>query len=45
MAKRKASVVKMYGQVTVDGALVAEAEVMCKLAERPDKQPGDTPGA
>ena len=40
VAKRKASVVKMYGQATVDGVVVAEAEVMCKLAERPDKQPG-----
>ena len=45
MVKRKASVVKMCGQATVDGAVVAEAEVMCKLAERPDKQPGETPGA
>ena len=40
VAKRKASVVKMYGQATVDGVVVAEAEVMCKLAERPDRQPG-----
>lgn len=40
VAKRKASVVKMYGQATVDGVVVAEAEVMCKLADRPDKQPG-----
>jgi beta-hydroxyacyl-ACP dehydratase FabZ len=45
MAKRKASVVKMYGQVTVDGAVVAEAEVMCKLAGRPDKHSGEMPGA
>lgn len=36
VAKRKASVAKMYGQATVDGNVVAEAEVMCKLAERPD---------
>ena len=28
-----------------DMAVVAEAEVMCKLAERPDKQPAETPGA
>jgi len=45
MVKKKASVVKMCGQATVDGAVVAEAEVMCKLAERPDKQPAATPGA
>jgi len=40
MVKKKASVVKMCGQATVDGAVAAEAEVMCKLAERPDKQAG-----
>jgi len=45
MVKKKASVVKMRGAATVDGAVVAEAEVMCKLAERPDKQPAETPGA
>lgn len=45
VAKRKASVVKMYGQATVDGVVVAEAAVMCKLADRPDKQPGEMPGA
>ena len=39
MAKRKATVVKMYGEATVNGVVVAEAEVMCKLAERPDKAP------
>lgn len=32
--KLKASVVKMHGTASVDGAIVAEAEVMCKLAER-----------
>ena len=31
--KRKATVAKMYGTATVDGVVVAEAEVMCKLAE------------
>src|SRR5919197_1308643 len=36
VAKRKASVAKMAGQATVDGVVVAEAEVMCKLA---DKEP------
>src|SRR5215469_18896364 len=34
MLKRKASVAKMSGKATVDGVLVAEAEVMCKLADR-----------
>jgi 3-hydroxyacyl-[acyl-carrier-protein] dehydratase len=32
--KRKATVAKMAGRATVDGQLVAEAEVMCKLADR-----------
>lgn len=32
--KKKASVAKMAGQATVDGQVVAEAEVMCKLADR-----------
>ena len=35
MMKRKASVAKMSGRVTVDGLLVAEAEVMCKLLDKP----------
>ena len=34
VSKRKASVAKMFGQATVDGVVVAEAEVMCKLADR-----------
>lgn len=38
MLKRKASVAKMSGKATVDGALVAEAEVMCKLAERDEME-------
>jgi 3-hydroxyacyl-[acyl-carrier-protein] dehydratase len=33
--RRKASVAKMRGEATVDGVLVAEAIVMCKLADRP----------
>lgn len=33
--KRKASVCKMSGAVTVEGVLVAEAIVMCKLADKP----------
>ncbi len=40
VGKRKASVAKMYGQATVDGAVVAEVEVLCKLA---DKEPAAQP--
>jgi 3-hydroxyacyl-[acyl-carrier-protein] dehydratase len=36
MLKRKASVAKMSGKATVEGVLVAEAEVMCKLADKPE---------
>jgi 3-hydroxyacyl-[acyl-carrier-protein] dehydratase len=36
--KRKASVAKMAGRATVDGQVVAEAEVMCKLADK-DESP------
>ena len=32
--KRKASVAKMQGQATVNGVVVAEVEVLCKLADR-----------
>jgi len=38
--RRKASVAKMAGIATVDGAVVAEVEVMCKLADKAEKQPG-----
>ena len=34
VTKRKASVAKMHGQATVDGLVMAEAELMCKLADR-----------
>jgi beta-hydroxyacyl-ACP dehydratase FabZ len=34
VTKRKASIAKMYGQATVNGLVVAEAELMCKLADR-----------
>jgi beta-hydroxyacyl-ACP dehydratase FabZ len=34
VVKRKASIAKMNGTASVDGAVVAEAEVMCKLAGR-----------
>jgi len=37
--KRKASVAKMAGVATVDGAVVAEVEVMCKLADKEEKPP------
>jgi 3-hydroxyacyl-[acyl-carrier-protein] dehydratase len=41
--KRKASVAKMAGVATVDGQVVAEAEVMCKLADKEEKQASETP--
>ncbi len=34
--KRKGTVAKMSGRATVDGVLVAEAEVMCKLQRKDD---------
>ncbi len=34
VTKRKASIAKMHGQATVDGVVVAEAELMCKLEDR-----------
>ncbi len=40
MVKRKATVVKMKGEARVAGVLVAEATVMCKLADRPEQQTG-----
>jgi beta-hydroxyacyl-ACP dehydratase FabZ len=36
MLKRKGTVAKMAGRATVDGVLVAEAEVMCKLERKGD---------
>jgi beta-hydroxyacyl-ACP dehydratase FabZ len=39
IVKRKASVAKIAGRATVDGQLVAEVEVMCKLADKEEKQP------
>src|SRR5712692_4726608 len=36
VSKRKASIAKMYGTATVDGVVVAEAEMLCKLADRAD---------
>ena len=37
--KRKGSVAKMAGHATVDGVVVAEAEVMCKLEDKNEKPP------
>ena len=34
VGKRKATVAKMFGTASVDGAVVAEAEMLCKLADR-----------
>jgi len=39
--KRKASVAKMAGTATVDGVVVAEVEVMCKLADKEEKLSAD----
>lgn len=37
--RRKATVAKMSGKATVDGNVVAEATVMCKLADREEAPP------
>jgi 3-hydroxyacyl-[acyl-carrier-protein] dehydratase len=37
--KRKASVAKMAGRATVNGNVVAEAEMMCKLADKNEIAP------
>ena len=39
--KKKASVAKMAGVATVDGVVVAEVEVMCKLADKEEKPPAE----
>ena len=39
--KRKASVAKFAGRATVDGKVVAEVEVMCKLADKEEKPPAE----
>src|SRR5713101_1375965 len=36
VSKRKATIAKMYGAATVDGVMVAEAEMLCKLVDRTD---------
>jgi 3-hydroxyacyl-[acyl-carrier-protein] dehydratase len=38
VVKKKATMAKMNGIATVDGAVVAEAEVMCKLADNTAEQ-------
>jgi 3-hydroxyacyl-[acyl-carrier-protein] dehydratase len=35
VTKIKSTVAKMHGTATVDGVVVAEAEVLCKIADRP----------
>jgi 3-hydroxyacyl-[acyl-carrier-protein] dehydratase len=40
LVRRKASVAKMAGKATVNGTVVAEAEMMCKLADRSEMLPG-----
>ena len=37
--RRKGTVAKMTGRATVDGVLVAEAEVMCKLQDKNEPAP------
>jgi beta-hydroxyacyl-ACP dehydratase FabZ len=37
--RRKGTVAKMAGRATVDGVLVAEAEVMCKLQDKNETAP------
>ena len=41
LLKRKVSVAKMAGVATVDGLVVAEVEVMCKLADKEVQQPAE----
>ena len=45
VTKRKATVAKMQGIATVDGNVVAEAVVMCKLSDKPAKttEPVESP--
>ena len=37
--KLKTTVAKMHGTATVDGKVVAEASVMCKLGDKPAEEP------
>jgi beta-hydroxyacyl-ACP dehydratase FabZ len=43
LLKRKGSVAKMAGKAFVDGVIVAEAEVMCKLEDRPGPEDKSSP--
>jgi len=43
--KRKGTVAKMSGAATVNGVLVAEAEVMCKLEDKTPEHSQPTPPA
>ena len=36
LSRRKTTIAKMYGSATVDGVVVAEAEMLCKLVDRTD---------
>ena len=45
VGKRKASVAKMSGKATVDGVVVAEVTVMCKLADREARPAAPPPSA
>ncbi len=36
LSRRKTTIAKMYGAATVDGVVVAEAEMLCKLVDRTD---------
>lgn len=42
VGRRKASIAKMYGTASVNGAVVAEAEVMCKLADKEAAPPPES---
>jgi 3-hydroxyacyl-[acyl-carrier-protein] dehydratase len=42
LTRRKATIAKMQGIATVDGTVVAEAIVMCKLAEKQGSQNAQT---
>ena len=38
VGRRKATVAKMHGTATVNGLVVAEAEVLCKIADRAESE-------
>ena len=40
VGRRKATVAKMHGTATVNGVVVAEAEVLCKIADRAESPVG-----